>query len=143
MGEARPLVDQAWKYIEAGEIDRLDEVFTDDVVWQYPGGVKLQGLEEVKGYLWAWLDAFPDLHHEEVDSGEWNGTLANEVRIVGTHTGTVRTEAWEIPPSRKTITWESVEWIKVRDGKIAWWKEYNDQVPFLVATGLIPDPANS
>ena len=84
-----------------------------------------------------------DLHHEEVDSGEWNGTLANEVRIVGTHTGTLKTEAWEIPATRKTITWESVEWIKVRDGKIAWWKEYNDQVPFLVATGLIPDPANS
>jgi ketosteroid isomerase-like protein len=140
MGEVKSLADQAWKFIEAGEVDRLDEVFASDIVWTWPGGVKLQGLDQVKGFLWAWLEAFPDLHHEEVDSGEWNGTLANEIRISGTHTGTLKTATWEIPASRKTVTWESVDWIKARDGKITWWKEYNDQVPFLVATGLIPDP---
>jgi ketosteroid isomerase-like protein len=49
----------------------------------------------------------------------------------------------EVPPTGREMVWESVDWIKLRDGRLVSWRVYQDNVPFLTALGLLPEPAGA
>jgi ketosteroid isomerase-like protein len=61
--------------------------------------------------------------------------------FTGTHTGTFRTAQGDIPATGRPVVIESVDVITLRDGKIASWHTYFDQMAFLAQLGLPPEPA--
>jgi predicted ester cyclase len=92
--------------------------------------------------LVGWRTAFPNLRHEVVDVVESGDTVAVELVVKGTHEGAMMMpDGNEIPATGREFVWESVEWIKLRDGKIASWRVYQDMVPFLTTLGLMPEAA--
>jgi steroid delta-isomerase-like uncharacterized protein len=137
---AKEITDRVWAAVESGDLDALEGLAQPDVRF-YGIGMELNGVDELRGMLEAYLEGFPDLNHEVRDYVESDGTIALELHVRGTHTGTMRGPQGEIPATGKPVLWESCDYIKVRDGKVASWHVYNDQLAFLVQLGLAPDPA--
>jgi len=103
---------------------------------------ELRGRDAVRMMLQGWRSAFPDIRHEVEDVVEDGDTVAVQLRVMGTHQGAMRLpDGHEIQPTGREVVWESVDWTKVADGKIASWRVYQDNVPFLTALGLLPEAA--
>ena len=141
MGQIQDLVERWWSLFEAGDLDAAAEFTHDDIEFRMPGA-ELRGRVAVREVLEAYRAAFPDLRHQFLDTVESGDTYAAELRITATHTGTMRTPDGDIPPTGKQVVWQSCDYIKVRDGKIASWHAYFDQVAFLTQLGLMPDAAS-
>ena len=140
MGHAKEIVDRYWDAMEAGNLSGLDGLLAPDGVVTLPGGVRVEGPEQLTGLLQSYLEAFPGMRHEVVDYVESGNKIAVELRITMTHSGPFRTPAGEIPPTGKTVTVESVDVITVEGGQVKSWHTYFDQLAFLQQLGLIPAP---
>ena len=144
MGSNHEVVERFWSAFEEGDIDGAAELVEDDGVFIQPGMPEIRGREGLRQMLAGWRSAFPDLRHEVEEVVESGDTVAVRLRVVGTHRGTLRMpDGREIEPTNQQVVWESVDWIKLRDGKVASWRVYQDNVPFLTALGLLPEPATA
>jgi steroid delta-isomerase-like uncharacterized protein len=143
MGQARQIVDQWWSRLEAGRLDETAQICQPDVEVILPGGVRQQGLDEVISVLAGFREAFPDIRHEIVDVVEASDKIAIELKVIGTQTGVFRTPQGDVPPTGRSVVWESVDVITLRDGLIATWHTYFDQMAFLAQLGLLPEPATA
>src|SRR3954470_12054073 len=82
---AKQITDRTWELVESGQLDRIEEVMHPDV--EFRGvGAEAHGIEELRGFLEAYLEGFPDLRHEVVDYVESGDTIALELHVTGTHT---------------------------------------------------------
>jgi hypothetical protein len=50
----------------------------------------------------------------------------------------MQTPAGTVPPTGKKVVWESCDYIRVKNGKLASWHVYHDPNRFLTALGLPP-----
>jgi steroid delta-isomerase-like uncharacterized protein len=137
---AREIVDRVWEAMESNDFDAFEQLADPDVVMRY-GGMTLNGPAELRAFVEQYKAAFPDLHHELVDYVEAGDTVALELLVRGTHTGPLQTPQGEIPATGRPVVFESCDYVKVLDGKVASWHVYNDQLAFLVQLGLAADPA--
>ncbi|MFL5823883.1 MAG: ester cyclase [Solirubrobacteraceae bacterium] len=142
MGSNQEVVEGFWKAFEAGDLNAAAEQITPDGVFAQPGMPEVRGPDGLRMMLAGWRSAFPDIRHEMDDVVESGDTIAVRLRVMGTHTGTMRTpDGQEIEATGREFVWDSVDWIKIRDGKIASWRVYQDTLPFLVGLGLMPEGA--
>jgi ketosteroid isomerase-like protein len=134
---AKEITDRVWERIESGALDDLDEYVDPDV--EFRGvGVETHGSDELKAFLSAYLEAFPDLAHEVRDHVEADGTIALELHVRGTHTGTLRGPDGDVPATGRPVLWVSADYIKVRGGRVTNWHAYTDMMAFLTQLGLVP-----
>src|SRR6266542_4585037 len=69
--------------------DRIRELYGENVVFEGPSDVRLEGAEASIQYATAWLGAFPDVRlsvQNELVAGDW---VTQECTIEGTHEGTL------------------------------------------------------
>jgi ketosteroid isomerase-like protein len=138
MSDNKTLVDRVWKSIEGHDMRALEALMTPDVEMVFPGGVRFRGWKPLEAFLTAYVTAFPNLRHETLLTIEQGNKIAVELKARGTHTGPMVTPDGTIPPTGREVLWESVDLMETRDGKVAAWRVYNDQVAFLTALGLMP-----
>jgi predicted ester cyclase len=136
MGGAKELADKVWQIVESKQLDRLPEVIAADCHFKMPG-MEFRGIGAVKEMLGAYMTAFPDLKHEVHHHVESADTIALELTVRGTHTGPMHTPQGSIRGTGKKVIWESCDYLRVKDGKIASWHVYHDPMPFLTALGLV------
>jgi steroid delta-isomerase-like uncharacterized protein len=111
---------------------------TPDIESILPGGITLRGPQEVVSFLAIFWDALPDAkltYEREVAAGD---TVVIEGTLTGTHTGTFRGPAGDIPASGNAITLRYASVKRVRDGKVASERLYFDQLDFLQQLGALP-----
>ena len=92
-----------------GDLSGLDETVDADYVVE-PG----MGLDDLKGVIRTYRDAFPDLTltvHETVTEGD---TIAYRWEMVGTHQG----EYQGIAPTGRRVTASGMTFLELRDGKV-------------------------
>lgn len=143
MGQAQDLARDWWTSFDAGDIGGAMQLCAQDVEMTMPGGLRMHGTAHISAALTAYLEGFPDLRHEiltTVDDGE---RVAFELKVTATHTGAFHTPEGDIPPTGRSIVWESVDIVTARDGKIASWHAYFDQLAFLSQLGLVPEAATA
>jgi ketosteroid isomerase-like protein len=144
MGENYEVVERFWSAFERGDLDAAVEPMTGDSVFIQPGAPEIRGLQSMRLMLAGWREAFPDLRHEVQGVVESGDTVAVRLRVRGTHTGTMRLpDGREVPATGRELVWESVDWIELRDGKLVSWRVYQDNVPFLIGLGLLPETAGA
>jgi steroid delta-isomerase-like uncharacterized protein len=108
----RRLVDEAQS---RGNLAIVDELLTDDFVdhTPFPGVPPTRdGVKMLFGYLRA---AFPDLHvriDEQVADSE---KVVTRKTFAGTHRG----EFMGAPPTGRPVSWEVIDILTFRDGRIA------------------------
>ena len=137
MADAKNITHRIWDLMESNQIDRFDELVSEDVHFKMPG-LEMNGLGAFKDLIRAYLAAFPDLKHRAIAEVAAGDAVAREIRVTGTHTGTMVTPQGNIPATGREVVWESCDYVRVRGGKIVSWHVYHDSVPFLTAMGLMP-----
>jgi predicted ester cyclase len=65
-------------------------------------------------------------------------TIAVRLFVRGTHTGPLNGPDGTIPATGREVVWDSVDWVKIENGKIASWNVYEDGMAFMAQLGLLP-----
>src|SRR3954454_8318168 len=138
---AKEITDRVWATIEADDFDGFEELLHPEGIEFRGVGAEITDHAELRAFMEAYKEGFPDLHHEVVDYVESDGTIALELHVRGTHTGTLRGPQGDIPATGRPVLWVSADYVKVRDGKLVLWHAYTDMLAFMVQLGLAPDPA--
>src|SRR3954469_4105951 len=136
MTDVKAMLEQIFEeIINKGNLDAVDDLFTEDYVDHGPMG-DLYGRDAFKATVAQWRAAVPDVHctvETVVTDGETAGWL---VRTTGTHTG----DGLGFPATGKSFETVSANIGRLRDGKaVEHWAEQG-MFPFLVQVGMIPVP---
>jgi steroid delta-isomerase-like uncharacterized protein len=140
VSEARKVLEQAIQRWNATDRDGWAALYTEDVVYEGPGGARISGLTDLKErYFDALVTAAPDRGSSDVVLIAEGDHVVEQARYVGTHTGTWRNpDGAEIPATGKKIDFPFVGIFQVRDEKISSIRIYYDQVEVLTQLGLMP-----
>ena len=118
----------------------LNELHSDDIKFNAPGGFKATNAKDATAYAMTWLKAFPDGKmkvRSEITSGPW---VVQEILMEGTHTAPLESPAGPIAPTYKKVVGYGVQLLRVENGEIAEARIYFDQLDQLTQLGLIPAP---
>jgi steroid delta-isomerase-like uncharacterized protein len=120
------------------EFDRiLSEMIAEDVEWTtVPTGETFRGHEGFRQFMEGWSDAFPDGRAEDTNVYVGEDFAVTEFVGRGTHTGTLRTPAGEIPPTERSVEWPLCEVYQIRDGKIVRGRTYFDAATLMDQMGF-------
>ena len=97
--------------INQGKVELIDELFDPD--FQSTAPPNTMGREEFKSFVRMWLAGFPDIKCEVYDQVAEGDMVAWGVRATGTHTG----EFVGIPPTGRTVDFDSLNIGQFRDGR--------------------------
>jgi steroid delta-isomerase-like uncharacterized protein len=144
MSEAKKVLEQAIERWNAVDRDGWAALYTDDVVYEGPGGSRISGLADLKEkYFDALVTAAPDRGSSDVVLVAEGETVVEQARYTGTHTGTWRSpDGAEIPTTGKKLDFSFVGVFRVQDGKIRSIRIYYGQVEVLTQLGLMAAPAS-
>ena len=145
MSEAKRVLEQAIERWNAVDRDGWAALYTDDVVYEGPGGARISGLAELREkYFAALVTAAPDRASRDVVLFAEGDHVVEEARYTGTHTGTWRApDGVEIPPTGRSLDFPFVGVFHVESGKISSIRIYYDQIEVLTQLGLMPGAAAS
>ena len=123
--------------LEEGDLALVDELATDDLV-DHEEGLPGQppGREGVKFFINALREAFPDIKAKTLEPTLADGDLeAARVVIAGTHKG----ELMGVAPTDRAVEFESLDIIRVADGKVAEHWGVTDVMALMQQIGAIPE----
>lgn len=140
MSEAKEVLEQAIDRWNAADRDGWAALYTDDVVYEAPGGARIAGLADLKEkYFDALLTAAPDRSSRDVVLFAEGDHVVEQARYIGTHTGTLRSpDGAEVPATGKKLDFPFVGVFRVENGKISSIRIYYDQVEVFTQLGLMP-----
>jgi len=129
----RRLVEEV---INKGNIGLFDELVASNLVdHALPPGFP-PGAQGVKQFFSMLRAAFPDFHYTIEDMiGEGDYVVQ---RL--TSQGTMKGEFMGMPPSGKHAAWSSMDFIRLKDGKVVEYWGIDDQLSMLQQLGFAPTP---
>jgi len=124
--------------IGKGDLDVVTELTADGFV-DHEEGLPGQpsGLEGVKFFVNTMREAFPDIKATVGESLEEGSLASAHVTLSGTHRG----EFMGVPASDKTFEIETIDIIRVADGKCAEHWGVTDTMSLMQQIGAVPAPA--
>ncbi len=106
------------------------------IATQAPGGMQLAGREAADTMWNTWQEAFPDNQIETIAIHADDRGGVHEFRAAGTHSGTLRGPAGEIPATGRTARLDMCGVYEFEEGKITSFHLYFDQAELLGQLGL-------
>jgi len=108
------------------------EMFNKDYVAHFPGGVDVQGPEDVKNLTDQYFKAFPDMTHVSSDFIAQGDKVVVRYRDTGTHKGAFM----GVDPTGRKIENTAIGIFRIIDGKmVEGWLEY-DQLGLMMQLGM-------
>ena len=118
--------------VNLGKLDLIDELFDPDFQSVTPQGTLDR--EAFKGYVAGWRAGFPDIRCEVGDLIAEGDRVAWSVTARGTHSG----EFMGIPPTGRTVDFDSLNIGQFRDGRGYRHKVLMDIPGMMAQLGLAP-----
>jgi steroid delta-isomerase-like uncharacterized protein len=143
MADARQLGAKFVDAFNAHDEARIRELNGENVVFEAPGEIRLEGRDAATEYAMAWLRAFPDARltvTNELADGDW---VAQEFTFEGTHEDTLSSPSGDIPATHKRLDGRGVQIFKVDGEVVTDTRLYFDQVDVMTQLGLMPEPASA
>jgi steroid delta-isomerase-like uncharacterized protein len=137
MTNPRQVIDRHVAAFAAKDADA--EPWSSDAELVTPVG-QFKGREQVLGFLKAYWDAFPDARLEIVRSIEDGPLAAAEGKMIGTHSGALRTPEGEVPPTGRSVEIRWMGMYEVRGEELASEHLYFDQAEFMTQLGVTSSP---
>jgi len=134
---ARDVVTGFYADFDRGDVDAALASCSEELEVTDPGMGTVQGLEPFREYLTTFKRAMPDAHVIVEDIVEVDGTVVVEGRFAGTHTGPLAGPDGDIDPTGASLELRFADVSRIRDGKIASYHTYYDQVALLTQLGLM------
>jgi steroid delta-isomerase-like uncharacterized protein len=141
MADARQLGAKFVDAFNAHDEARIRELNGENVVFEAPGEIRLEGRDAATEYAMAWLRAFPDARltvTNELADGDW---VAQEFTFEGTHEDTLSSPGGDIPATHKRLDGRGVQIFKVDGEVVTETRLYFDQVDVMTQLGLMPETA--
>ncbi|MDQ3587130.1 MAG: ester cyclase [Actinomycetota bacterium] len=120
-----------------GDLDRISELCTEDVVDHEAPPDMPKGIEGVKAFVQMFREGFPDLQAMMEDSVAEGDRVAARVRFTGTHDG----EFMGVPASGNRVDVEAIDIVRIVDGKCAEHWGVTDNLALMQQIGAIPEEA--
>jgi steroid delta-isomerase-like uncharacterized protein len=129
-----------YEYWNAREFDGLAELVAEDGEIVLVGSdTRFRGPNGSLEFSRMWADGFPD-GKVKIDRTVASGdTVVLEFTGTGTHTGTLRGPAGEIPATGRSVTLQLCDVHDIRDGKIQRVGSYFDSASLLQQLGVMPE----
>jgi steroid delta-isomerase-like uncharacterized protein len=145
ISEAKKVLEQAVERWNALDRDGWAALYTDDVVYEAPGGARISGLADLKEkYFDALVTAAPDRGSREVMLFAEGDHVVEQARYTGTHTGIWRSpDGAEVPATGKKLDFPFVGVFRVENGKISSIRLYYDQIEVFTQLGLTQGATSS
>lgn len=143
MADARQLGAKFVDAFNSHDEARIRELNGENVVFEAPGEIRLEGRDAATEYAMAWLRAFPDARltvTNELADGDW---VAQEFTFEGTHEDTLSSPSGDIPATHKRLDGRGVQIFKVEGEVVTDTRLYFDQVDVMTQLGLMPEPASA
>jgi steroid delta-isomerase-like uncharacterized protein len=141
--DAEQIATAATAAFNAHDAAAMRGYYTDDVKFEAPGGVRLEGPEAVTGYAMSWLQAFPDARLNVISRTTGGDAVTQEFVFEGTHDDTLHGPGGDVPATHRRLAGRGVQVMRVRNGKICQEHLYFDQVDVMTQLGLMPEPARA
>ena len=122
---------------------RIRESYAENVVFEAPGGIRMQGRDAATEYAMSFVRAFPDVRLTVANQVEGDDWVAFEMSFAGTHQDTLEAPGGAIPATNRRVTGKGAEFIRIEDGKVAEEHLYFDQVEFLAQLGVMEQEATT
>ena len=141
MAEGVELIERFYnEMLGEGDLSKLDELVTDDVVDHEEGlPGQPEGKEGVIFFVNALRSAFSEIKATVGQSLESGDLASAQVTITGKHTG----EWMGVPASDKSFEIKAIDIIRVEDGKCAEHWGVTDNMALMMQIGAIPEPAQA
>ncbi len=139
MAEGVELIERFYnEMLGEGDLSKLDELVTDDVVDHEEGlPGQPEGKEGVVFFVNALRSAFSDINATVGQSLESGDLASAQVTITGKHTG----DWMGVPATDKSFEIEAIDIIRVEDGKCAEHWGVTDNMALMMQIGAVPAPA--
>ncbi|MEU8420126.1 ester cyclase [Micromonospora sp. NPDC048835] len=134
MRDAERLVEQQYAMLLRRDVARLPDLYAPEAFYAMPG-VTVRPIE-LPALLRTWTGAFPDLRVDPMGAVRTSGGAAVELRLTGTHTGTLHSPYGTIAPTGRLVSWEVADVVRARKGRITAWRSYFDWSQLLDALGV-------
>jgi steroid delta-isomerase-like uncharacterized protein len=135
----RELARKLYEHWNAREFDRVAELIADDGEIIIVGsGTRFKGPDGSRQFSQMWADGFPDgkvTIDRLIDAGD---TIIVEYTGRGTHTGTLRGAAGEIPATGRSVTLQLCDVVDIHDDKLTKVSSYFDSASLLQQLGVMP-----
>ncbi len=143
MSSTRDTYEQAIQLYNAGDLEGLANLYTEDAKLVNPSGTA-QGRAAIREQWSRDKAACPDCTVNIDMIVEQGDTIASEFTWVATHTGpVVMPDGTERPPTGKRVEIKGMELLHVRDGKAAVHHGYWDNMAVAGQLGLLPGEAGT
>ena len=143
MSSTKEAADRHLKAFNDKNLDEFVDNESPDIEFVIPGGVTLRGRDQVRDYMKVLWSAFPDMKVTPTYQVIAGDTAVTEETYSGTHSGTLRTPMGEIPATGRKVQGRQVAVQRVKDGLVLSEHLYFDQMEFLGALGLVPNPSHA
>jgi ketosteroid isomerase-like protein len=140
MGEAREVMDRMTDAYFSKDMAAAAKLYAPDAVAVAPDRGEVSGREQIVEWSKELFDAFPDAKYERLNAFESGNTAIDEGYFVGTHTGSLRGPAGEIPATGKSVRVRSCDIATVENGLVTSHRFYYDQLGFMSQLGLMDQP---
>jgi predicted ester cyclase len=143
MASAQEVAGRFVEAFNAHDEARIREINAENVVFEAPGDVRLEGRDATTQYAMEWLNAFPDARlviHNEIVAGDW---VVQEFTFEGTHTAPLQSPMGEIPATNRSLQGRGVQLVRVEGDFAVEERLYYDQVDVMTQLGLMPEPATA
>jgi steroid delta-isomerase-like uncharacterized protein len=139
MAEGAELIQEFYdEMLTKGNLDALDDLVTDDVVDHEQGMPgQPEGKEGVRFFVNAMRESFSDLKATSEVTLESGDLACARTTFTGKHTG----DFMGVPASDKSIEVETIDIIRIEDGKCAEHWGVTDMMSLMQQLGAIPAPA--
>jgi steroid delta-isomerase-like uncharacterized protein len=122
-----------------GNIEIVGDLVKDDVVDHEPFPGQPEGIEGVRQFAAMMSAAFSDVSATIGPSLESGELASAQVTLTGRHTG----EFMGVPATDKEFEIESIDIIRIEDGKCAEHWGVTDNMALMQQIGAIPEPAQA
>lgn len=142
MGTAAQVVRRELEAFNSHDPQQVLEMWSPECEKVMPGA-HLRGPEEVAGYYGAFWAAFPDARLEVTSLVEEGARVAVQVRITGTHEGTLPTPGGDIPATGRRLDLPSGGEYQVEGDVVLGCQFYFDRLELLEQLGVAAAPART
>jgi predicted ester cyclase len=143
MGDPRELVRRYYETFDRHDLDAYGEHFTPGVRVSASGGLEAEGIEAMRAFDGSWFEGFPDCTVTIERMVVEGSTVVCVNRFEGTHTGTLRTPAGDIPATGVHGGDRYIALIELEGDRIAALTAILDRLALVEQLGLMPAPANA
>jgi uncharacterized protein (TIGR02246 family) len=143
MSSNRKAYERWVQLYNAGDLEGLADSFTEDGILVTPDGTA-QGRAAILEIMNRGKAAFPDYAVTIDVMVEQGDTIAAEWTWAATNTGPlVRPDGTEMPPTGKRVESKGMDLTQMRDGKLAVYHMYYDNMARAGQLGLLPESAST